>query len=355
MSPTTPPPSVTEERIPALARASLLQKLGGYVTTQLIYFFAKLGVADQLITGAKSSGALAEALALPHDTLQRLSRGWLSVGLLSADASGAFTSTPLATLLETDRADSLRDYALLAGEEWYPAWNGLSHLLTSKRTPFEQIFGCDYYSHLMQKPEAGARFNRFMEARTAQTAQALLDLYDFATTEVIVDIGGGNGTLLQGIITAYPHLQGFLFEQPNVVTTVEEQFATEPLGTRCQVVGGNFFYDVPPAGDLYILSQILHNWNDEECRQILRNCYQGIQPEGRLLLIEQIIPIQIQANQPAVEADLMMLVLLDGRERMASEYERLLHDTGFVMISVQPLKRLGFSLVEAKRQTPKGK
>lgn len=346
--------AITMERTSGLARATLLHKLGGYVNTQLIYLFAKLGIADLLTTEAKSSGALVSALGVPHDPLYRLLRGWIGVGLLTESVTGDFVATPLAALLVTDRPDSLREYALLAGEEWYPAWQGLSHVLEATGTPFDVVFGCDYYTHLTAKPEAGARFNRFMQARVVQTVQALLETYDFSEARVVVDVGGGNGTLLQGVLRAHPHLRGILFDQPAVVRAAEARPELQSLGARFQYVEGDFFRDVPPVGDCYILSQVLHNWRDDECQQILHNCRKSIQPQGSLLLLEQVIPTQIQANQPAVEADLMMLVLLKGRERTVTEYERLLELARFTVSACYPLKRLGFTLVEAKIQTEKG-
>jgi hypothetical protein len=338
------------ERASNLARASLLNKLGGYVATQMIYLFAKLGIADRLTQAGQSSDALAVALGVSQDTLNRLLRGWISMGLLTENATGNFIATPLGDLLATDRPDSLRDYALLTGEEWYPAWQGLPHVFAGNRTPFEMVFGCDYYTHFTQKPEAGARFDRFMEMRTVQTAQALLESYDFSASSVVVDIGGGNGTLLQSLLRAHPQVQGILFDQPTVVDAAQKQPALAQLGTRCQFVGGDFFRDIPPVGDHYILSQVVHNWSDEQCRQILRHCRQGLHSQGTLLLIEQIIPQKIQANQPAIETDLMMLVLLNGRERTAVEYERLLHSAEFVVTDMVPLKRLGLTLIQAKIQ-----
>ena len=341
------------DRPSGLVRASLLQKLGGYVNTQLIYLFAKLGVADLLTTGAASSRSLASRLDLPHDPLHRLARGWISAGLLMETPTGDFMATPLAALLESDRPDSLREYAILTGEEWYPAWNGLLQAVEANDTPFDVVFGSDYYTYLSQKEEAGARFNRFMEVRTLQTVQALLATYDFSAARVIVDIGGGNGTLLQAVLSAHPHLHAILFEQPAVIREAEQRAAIQPFGERWQFVEGDFFTDAPPPGDLYILSQVLHNWGDEECGQILRSCRKSLQPQGALLILEQVIPAQIQANQSAVEADLMMLMLLKGRERTAAEYTGLLHSAEFAVTALYPLKRLGFTLLEAKIQTEK--
>lgn len=338
-------------RSSGLVRAALLQKLSGYVHTQMIYLFAHLGIADHL-TQARSCVELAYALGIGHDTFYRLARGWISAVLLTTGPNDTLAATPLAALLASDSPDSLREYALLAGEVWYPAWGGLAHLLDGKSTSFKAIFGRDYYSHLAHTG-AGERFHRFMEARTVQTAQALLDSYDFSDARVVVDVGGGNGTLLQALLCTCPHLHGILFDQPATVCAAQRRPELAQLGQRCQFIGGDFFEAILPVGDRYILSQTLHNWSDDVCHQLLRNCRQSLDPQGRLLLIEQIIPEQIQANQPAVEADLMMLVLLGGRERSAVEYETMLRNTGFEISALIPLKRLGYSLIEARIGTDK--
>lgn len=341
VQPTTAPVS-------GLVRATLLQKLGGYVNTQLIYLLAQFGVADLLVNGPKSSAHLASALGMAHDPLHRLLRGCVAGGLLTEVAADCFAATALTQLLETDRPDSLRDYAILTGELWYPAWGEILAVFQNGSTPFETVFGSDYYTYFSQKPALNTRFHAFMQARTIQSAQALTEVYDFSKASLVIDIGGGNGTLLQQVLAANPHLQGILYDQPAVVAQARQLPAFQQLSQRCQCIGGDFLQQVPAGGDCYILSQVLHNWRDEECGQILHNCREAIQKQGSLLVLEQVIQPKIRDNAAAVEMDLMMMVLLKGRERTLDEYKNLLEEAGFTLIKQEQTKRFGLTLVEAK-------
>lgn len=341
----------TSDRSAGLVRASLLQKLGGYMNSQLIYVLAKLGLADHLTAGPQPSTTLAHELGVAHDPLLRILRGCVSAGLLVETSPGHFAATPLTQMLESNRPDSLRDYALLSGEVWYEAWGALWQVVETGRTPFEVTFGTDYYSHLAQNPAANRSFQAYMQVRTQQSGQALSALYDFSLVRTVVDIGGGNGTLLQILLHNHPHLTGVLFDLPEVIAEATQNPALQQLGPRCQLVSGDFTQPLPAGGDCYILSQILHSCNDEECIAILRNCFAALPPQGRLLILEQVIPAQLQGNMPAVEMDLMMLVLLHGRERTADAYAALLAAAGFSVTAVQPLKTFGYSLIEAQKQS----
>jgi hypothetical protein len=345
--PTTP----TSDRSVGLVRASLLQKLGGYMNSQLIYVLAKLGVADHLTAGPQPSTTLAHELGVAHDILFRILRGCVSAGLLIETSPGQFAATPLTQMLESHRPDSLRGYALLSGEVWYAAWGALWQALETGRTPFESTFGTDYYSYLAQNPAANRSFQVYMQARTQQSGQALSAIYNFSAVRTVVDIGGGNGTLLQILLHDHPHLNGVLYDLPEVIAEAAKNPALQQLGTRCQLVSGDFTQQVPAGGDCYILSQILHSCNDEECLRILHNCFVALPPQGRLLILEQVIPAQLQGNMPAVEMDLMMLVLLHGRERTADAYATLLATAGFSVTAVQPLKTFGYSLIESQKNS----
>lgn len=342
------PTPTNNESANKFVRASLLQKLNGYVQTQLVYLFAQLGVADLLVDGPKSSTKLATELKMSHDPLHRFLRGCVNSGLLLEVETGRFAATPLAQQLESSRSDSLRDYAILTGEVWYPAWGGLFGSLQTNEVPFENIFGTDYYRYFAQKPVLGAYFQEFMQVRTLQSVQALVNVYEFSNDATVVDIGGGNGTLLQQVLTMNPHRQGILYDLPEVVIEAQQRPDLQQFRERCQFVGGSFLQQVPQGGDYYILSQILHNWSDEDCQQILHNCSAVMSPTSRLLILEQVIPEQLQGNLPAIESDLMMWVFLGGQERTATAYEMLLNRAGFELSAVYPLKYLGYSLIEAK-------
>lgn len=342
--------SPSTERTTGLSRATLLQKLGGYMNTQLLYILAKLGIADHLAAGSKSSEALAADLNVAKEPLHRILRGCVNSGLLIETEPGVFATTPPIEFLESNRADSLRSYVILTGEEWYTAWNQLIAVVESGAVPFEVAFGCDHYTHFAQKPESSVRFNQFMQIKTEQSAQGLIEAYDFSEFSVVVDIGGGNGTLLQSILHKYPQLQGILFDLPPVITEAKQSPVLQQLGQRCRFVSGRFTDGVPNGGDLYILSQILHNWSDEQCIEILRNCHAAMSTQGKLLILEMLIPNHLRGNIPAVDSDLMMLAVTQGRERNEVEYKALLAAANLKLSAVYPLKRLGFSAIEAQKE-----
>lgn len=338
-----------------LIRASLLQKLGGYVNTQLIYLLAKWRIADLLAGDAKSSHWLAQEIGLDEERLHRILRGCVNAGLLAETESGAFATTPATQLLESERPDSLRSYALLTGEVWYPAWGHLLAGIEAEETPFRLAFDTNYYDYYEQMPELGSYFNQFMQARTVQSAHALVETYDFSAVSRVVDVGGGNGTLLQIVLEKYPALSGVLCDLPDVVAEAKQRLAAPEtgaphLGDRLHYVGGSFLQTVPEGGDCYILSQILHNWPDEQCVQILRNCHTAMTAGSKLLILEQLIPEKLGGLMPAVEMDLMMLVLLEGRERTEATYRALLSTLGFEIVEIQSLKYLGYCLVEVQKQ-----
>jgi len=207
--------------------------------------------------------------------------------------------------------------------------------------------GKDLWEYLREHPTEQDLFQRVMTWINQQVEAAILQSYDFSPFEHVVDVAGGQGTLLLSILRTYPHLAGTLFDQAEVIELARPLFFQDPdLGMRCQLVSGNFFQAeaLPAGGDCYCLRQILHDWNDEHCLQILRTIRQAIHPEGHLLIFERVI-------QPGPNAvvntffDLQMLALLEGRERTPHEYEQLLHASGFRLAGVRSTPST-FSIVE---------
>jgi O-methyltransferase len=203
------------------------------------------------------------------------------------------------------------------------------------RPAFEHVYGEPFFSHLGHDPEQAALFNAAMSGDTANDGE-MLDAYDFSGAATIVDVGGGHGALLRGILARAPHAKGILFDLPAVVAETAAEDKTHPLvESRYERVGGDMFASVPAGGDLYILKRILHDWSDAEAIQILRNCHEAMHPHGKLLLIESIRQPSTHAD-PAMAADLMMLVLVSGRERTEEEFRRLLAAAGLRLTRVIP-------------------
>ena len=330
---------------PEPPQVAMLRMMTGYWVSQSVYVAAKLGLADLLSDGPRSHQELATAARAHAPALYRLLRALASVGVFAETDPGSFALTPAAALLRTDTPDSMRALAIMYGEEQYRAWGDMLRSVQTGEVAFERMFGTSYFAYLAQQPASNETFNRAMTGWSARLDQAILAAYDFSPFDTVVDVGGGHGRLLGAVLRAHPGLRGVLFDQPHVVDEAGPQLREAGVADRCRIVGGDFFREVPAGGDLYILAQIVHDWDDERASTILRSCRRAIGPTGRLLLAEMVIA---PGDAPDIGKflDLHMLALLGGRERTEAEYRALLAAAGFDLTTVLPTPT-GTSLVEA--------
>ncbi|MDQ2809460.1 MAG: methyltransferase [Chloroflexota bacterium] len=316
--------------------AQLLNLIHGYAPSQLVYIAAKLMLADHISRGVQTTADLAAATGTPAEPLGRVLRGLISCGVLAEATDGAFSLTSIGEKLQTLVPGSLHGLALIHGELFYPAWGRLLSSVQSGDNAFEQTFGTDFFSYLSDRPHLDDIFNNFMVRLATPTAQALLAAYDFSAARRIVDVGGGYGTLLAPILAHYPQASGVLFDTAPILDGTEHFFAAAGLTAQYEAVAGDFFAGVP-AGDHFLLCQILHDWDDEHSRRILENCNDAINEAGKLLVIERLLPERIVPPSEVIEYDVNMLVLGSGRERTEAEYRRLLSGVGFTVTRVVPL------------------
>jgi hypothetical protein len=201
---------------------------------------------------------------------------------------------------------------------------------------------------LTQHPEAGAIFDEAMTGLSARSITAVANGYDFSQFGTVVDVGGGHGTLLTAILRTAPQLRSILFDLPNVVAGAQQQFDVAGLAGRCQVITGNFFEQVPSGGDAYILKSIIHDWDDKRSITLLTNCHRAMAPQGKLLLVEAVLP---RGNDPFFYKwmDLHILVTLGGQERTETEFKALLEAAGFRLARVLPTQS-PHSIIEAVRE-----
>lgn len=329
--------------------AALLQMVTGYWISQAISVAAKLGIADVLKDASKSSEELAQTTGVNAQSLYRLLRALASVGVFQEDEEGRFGLTPIAACLCSDVPGSLRAPAIMFGEPWF--WQPWGELLRSVQTgeaAFPQVFSTELFSYLTQHPEAGAIFDEAMTGLSARSIAAVANAYDFSQFGTVVDVGGGHGTLLTAILRTAPQLRGILFDLPNVVAGAQQQFHAAGLAGRCQVIVGNFFERVPSGGDAYILKSIIHDWDDKRSITLLTNCHRAMAPQGKLLLVEVVLP---RGNDPFFYKwmDLHLLVTLGGQERTETEFKALLEAAGFRLARVLPTQS-PHSIIEAVRE-----
>jgi SAM-dependent methyltransferase len=259
-----------------------------------------------------------------------------------------FAQTELSHALVPHLPESMYDVARLYDADWHQhAWSVFAQSIATGEPGLRLHTGKDIWEYLGEHPSEQEQFQRVMSSISRLAETPILRSYDFSSFERVVDVAGGRGTLLLSILRAYPHLAGTLFDQAEVIELARPLLLQDPdLGRRCELVSGNFFQadELPAGGDCYCLMQILHDWNDEHCLQILRNIRQAIRPDGRLLIFERVITPG-PGGAYNTFFDLEMLALSEGRERTPREYERLLHASGFRLLAVRPTPS-NFSIVE---------
>ena len=315
---------------------TLLSLLSGAWVAQAIFIAAKLGIADILHRGPASCAELAAATKVHAPSLHRVLRALASIGLFADDAQGRFALTPLAELLRSDAPGSLRAYAIMNGERWvWQSWGDIEHSVRTGQPAFEHVFGASLFDYYTAHPEAGRVSADALNSLSAADNAALVAAYEFPESGTVIDVGGGQGTLLAAIMVANPGLQGILFERPPVLEVARSRLAAAGVGARCELVGGDFFAGVPGGGDFYLMKKVIHDWSDEAARSILTCCRAAMPTTARLLIAEHIMQ---EGNQPSAAKwlDLLMLVYAGGRERTEAEYRDILAATGFAINRIMP-------------------
>ena len=344
--PATPPdgPPPTD----ASAHLQVSRLMDGYLATQLLYVAAKLGIADALASGPLAADALARCVGAELDALRRVLRGLAAEGVLDERPDGRFGLTALGSCLRGAVSGSLRGAIIARGDLYYGAAGGVLKAVQHGGVPFEHVHSVGFFEYLAQHPERGAEFQASMEDRSRQEAAEVVAAYDFGSFGRLVDVAGGHGLLLTGILRAAPRLQAVLLDRPPVVERARERLVAAGLAGRCEFVAGDFFEAVPPGGDAYVLSRVVHDWDDEAAVHILTNCRRAMGQGGTLLLVEAVLPERARERPAAIRMDLHMLALLHGRERTVAEYERLLGAAGFRLGRVVSIESpAGVSLIEA--------
>ncbi|MCU1385158.1 MAG: O-demethylpuromycin-O-methyltransferase [Acidobacteria bacterium] len=315
-SPSTIPPS-----------AQMFGMITGFWLSQIIGVAAKLKIADHLRAGPKSAQELATVTGAEPSALFRVLRAAASVGVFQLGADNRFSLTPLGETLASGVPGSMREMAIMQTSKghWLP-WGKLDEAVRTGQPQAVATLGCELFQHYAAAPEEAAAFSAAMGNLSALVASEVATHVDTIGLTRAVDIGGAEGTLIAALLANNPSLEGIVFDLPHVKGTTEAKLAAQGLLGRCTVVSGDFFKTVPSA-DLYILKQILHDWNDEQAAAILRNCAASMTPRGRVAIVEMVIPDD-GAPTAAQLMDVNMLAILPGRERTQAEYSALLADSG---------------------------
>jgi ubiquinone/menaquinone biosynthesis C-methylase UbiE len=320
--------------------AAMLRMISGFRVSRAIYVAAKLGLADLLKDGPKEVAQLAERTGTHAPSLYRVMRALASVGIFGQDEQGRFTLTPVAATLQSDIPGSLRAWAILVlGEEHYQAWGELMHSVRTGETAFEHFFGVGVFRYEAEHPEHAKIFDAAMANLIGVYNAAVLDSYPFSTIDKLVDVGGGDGSLIVAILKANPKMKGVLFDLPHVKEKANQRIADAGLAGHCEIVAGDALVSVPSGGDAYILSRVINSFDDERALATLQNCRRVIIQKSKLLLIERVVPDRVEhspAAQGPVMSDINMMVMSGGRERTAGEHRALLNEAGFAITKIIP-------------------
>jgi hypothetical protein len=319
-----------------MTAAALTRLVNGFQAAQAVHAAAVLGIPDLLAAGPRASDDLAAATDTHAPSLYRLLRALAALGVLEEDGERRFALTALGDGLRSDAPEPVGAWAVHVGQPYFwEAWGHLLHSVRTGETAFRALHGEDIWSWRGRQPEAGAVFGAAMTAASRRANRALEGAYDFSRFGTVVDVGGGRGALLAGLLARHPTMRGILFDQPQVVAGAAEVLAAAGVADRCEIVGGDFFSGVPQGGDAYLLKWIVHDWDDEEAVAILRACRAATPGGGALLLVERVVGPPNEEPESKL-SDLNMLVMPGGRERTREEYAALLAAAGFALRDVVP-------------------
>jgi hypothetical protein len=310
-----------------------------------IYVVAELGIPDMLSDGPKSVDELAQMSKTHAPSLYRVMRALASLGIFSQTSDGRFELTPMAECL---KAGAMRSIALMFHSDWHDkAWGNLLQSVRTGEVAFDSVHGMPIFDWFEENRQAERVYNEANAIKAMTSHRAIIDVYDFSGIDILTDVGGGNGALMAEILNANPKMRGIVVDLPSVTKGAKELIQARGLQTRCKVMDCNFFKEIPAGSDAYLMSHILHDWNDEHCQTILKNCHKAMIPGSKLLVLEAVIP---PGNEFSISKllDLEVFVIGGGRERTEGEFKDLLEASGFKLSQTIPTKE-SISVIEGIR------
>jgi hypothetical protein len=323
----------------------MIQMLTGFFVTQIAGAVATYSIADHLAKGPATAEQISTIEGIDPSAAYRLLRACASLGLVTSDGL-KFSATPLLGTLRANVPGSLHSLARAwsAPGHWLP-WGRFVDSVRTGESQTLPALGATIWDYYAQKPEEGATFTHAMHGFTSGLAEEVAQVVDTSTAKVAVDIGGASGTLVHSLLIANSELQGIVLDLPDVVSSATAAAAALGLAERCRALAGDFFTDVPEA-DIYLLKNVLHDWNDEEAVRILKGCRRAMRRGGRVVVIELLLG---EIGEPGLAPlmDLNMMALLTGRERTLVEFSGLLKEAGLRFSKSTPIRPAPIAVIEA--------
>jgi len=304
-------------------RLNFIKLLSGYKITQCLYVAAKLNIADHLLSSPKTANELALLVNVKPGPLYRVLRCLAALDVFNEDENKMFSLNETAELLLSESMDTFKDYVILCGDDLYKTTSELLYSVETGLPAFDHIHGMNFWEHLNNNPANAAKFHDAMSKGTELIINELISHYDFSPYKKIIDVGGGKGHIICGILSAYPNATGTVFDLSSIKDLALEYINEKNLSDRCEVIIGDFFDSVPTGGDIYLLKVVLHDWDDEQSITILKNCRKVMSRQSKLLIIERIVEND-QFKDLACLGDINMLVNVTGKERSVEEFNHLL-------------------------------
>jgi hypothetical protein len=325
-----------------------MQMLFGKHVTYSLSAVARLGVADHMDSTPVSVDRLAAQVGAHGPSLYRVMRLLASLGVFEETAGKCFALTPLGEVLRTNAPGSMRYAAMQFGDPW--GTRPFEHFTECVRTGHNAVFmawGKNAFDLLAELPEQAETFHRSMTNVSGMETAAILDAYDFSGIRTLADVGGGHGTLLAAILQRNPGMRGIVYDRPEVVAGISPGSLGESA-TRMTIEGGSFFERVPAGCDAYLLKHIIHDWDDERCRVILKRVVEQLPAGGRVLICESLVSDQPVPEMPKF-LDIQMLLLTEGgKERTEAEFRDLFTSAGLQLARVVRT-RLPLCILEATK------
>lgn len=330
-----------------------IQRIGSLLSAPFMLLVVveatKLRIPDLLAEGPRTAEELAKATGTLAGPLGRMMRALASTGIVVEREDSSFEGTDSSEVLRDGPAGTMRNLVLMFGGPQVQGWLALGHTLRTGELAFEHVFGKRIFEYFAEHPDDAEVFNNAMSENTRLIAGLAGNVYDFGRFTKLMDVGGGHGELMISILNRFPTLQGALLDLPNVVDGAHRRLEEAGLAGRCEIVAGSFFETIPPGADAIIMKAIIHDWEDAKAAIILGKCREALPADGKLLLVDRIMPQRITPSPENVQAtfmDMNMMVNAGGLERTEAELDRLLGDAGFKLAGTTHLFR-GVYIAEA--------